>query len=571
MKNLFPFALTLFFLVGCSSDSPDSTEEMEEIIVNLPSLSTAEITEISETSAEVGGTISNDGGANVTKRGVVWSLSENPTTTDNKQSVGTGSGSFTTSITDLETSTVYFVRAYAINSEGTAYGDQQQFTTLNPESIAKIFEGDVFLNSQQEVDEFGAQGYTEINGFLKMSNPNSDIWNVTELVGIQIVRGKLEVRFQKSLESLDGFEELTHVGGGFTIQFCDILTSMEGIRNIEEIGAFTIDRNESLIQLPSFSQLTKVESLGITSNNALLNINNFNGLSELDRLAIADNERLQSITDFNSVERLEFLVIADNFSLEQLDSFNKLKIVSGDFPSPFRELLIKNNPNLKLIEGFEALEEVVHDLNIYDNSALTEILTFQNLIRVGNDITIYGNESLLNISTFLNLTSCNRISLFSNPSLLEITGFGELLTISESISIFQNENLKGIDSFGKLITLGEFGLGTNVSLNSLEGFESLKEIQNDLGIGICPNLSDFSFSLEKIGGNLAINETNISDLAKFPNLLEVGGDLRINSNPLLTDFCDITSLVNSGFNGNCTIQDNGFNPTCQEIADGVCR
>jgi len=96
---------------------------------SIPSLSTTIISAITQTTASSGGIISSDGGASVTARGVCWSTSQNPTTTDSKTSDGTGTGTFSSSITGLSASTTYYVRAYAVNSSGTAYGSQQSFTT----------------------------------------------------------------------------------------------------------------------------------------------------------------------------------------------------------------------------------------------------------------------------------------------------------------------------------------------------------------------------------------------------------------------------------------------------------
>ncbi|MEX2370465.1 MAG: hypothetical protein WD578_05610, partial [Bacteroidales bacterium] len=83
---------------------------------------------VTETTAESGGDISDDGGATVTERGVCWSTNQNPTTADNKTSDGTGTGSFTSSITGLTSNTTYYVRAYATNSAGTAYGYEINYT-----------------------------------------------------------------------------------------------------------------------------------------------------------------------------------------------------------------------------------------------------------------------------------------------------------------------------------------------------------------------------------------------------------------------------------------------------------
>ncbi|MBI9068206.1 MAG: carboxypeptidase regulatory-like domain-containing protein, partial [Salinivirgaceae bacterium] len=95
----------------------------------LPSLTTTEATSITDNSAISGGNISNDGGATVTARGVCYSTSPNPTITDAHTSDGTGTGSFTSPLSDLTFLTVYYVRAYATNSTGTAYGEQISFTT----------------------------------------------------------------------------------------------------------------------------------------------------------------------------------------------------------------------------------------------------------------------------------------------------------------------------------------------------------------------------------------------------------------------------------------------------------
>jgi hypothetical protein len=55
----------------------------------------------------------------------------NPTITDNKVAVGSGIGSFTTSISILTPNTTYYARAYATNSVGTSYGENQSLTSLN--------------------------------------------------------------------------------------------------------------------------------------------------------------------------------------------------------------------------------------------------------------------------------------------------------------------------------------------------------------------------------------------------------------------------------------------------------
>jgi uncharacterized protein (TIGR02145 family) len=95
-----------------------------------PVLSTYAVTEISSSGGVSGGVFSSDGNSSITARGVVWDTATNPTIAlSTKTSDGTGAGSFKSSITGLKANTKYFVKAYAINSAGTSYGNEVSFTT----------------------------------------------------------------------------------------------------------------------------------------------------------------------------------------------------------------------------------------------------------------------------------------------------------------------------------------------------------------------------------------------------------------------------------------------------------
>jgi len=101
-------------------------------IIGLPILSTTAASAITTTTASSGGNISSDGGGSNTARGVCWSTSQNPTIAlTTKTSDGTGTGSFSSNLTGLSPNTLYYVRAYATNSTGTAYGNQVSFTTAS--------------------------------------------------------------------------------------------------------------------------------------------------------------------------------------------------------------------------------------------------------------------------------------------------------------------------------------------------------------------------------------------------------------------------------------------------------
>jgi hypothetical protein len=103
-------------------------QESFTTIAVLATLSTSTTSAVTLTSAAAGGNITNDGGAIVTVRGVCWSISTNPTIVDNITTDGTGAGIFTSSMAGLTLGAIYYVRAYATNSIGTAYGNELSFT-----------------------------------------------------------------------------------------------------------------------------------------------------------------------------------------------------------------------------------------------------------------------------------------------------------------------------------------------------------------------------------------------------------------------------------------------------------
>jgi hypothetical protein len=103
--------------------------------VSLPTVTTSSVSSITLSTATCGGNVTNDGNATVTARGVCWSTSHNPTVSNSHTTDGSGTGNFTSSITWLSANTTYYVRAYATNSVGTAYGNEVLFTTNTPSVV----------------------------------------------------------------------------------------------------------------------------------------------------------------------------------------------------------------------------------------------------------------------------------------------------------------------------------------------------------------------------------------------------------------------------------------------------
>ena len=121
-KAYLTMILLSLFLVGCKPDP------------ELPTVSTQEVSEITANSAKVSYSVSADGGAEVTSRGVCMSMTENPTINDVLINNGEGLGTFTAELKKLTPNTTYYVKAYAINSAGASYGEELEFVTLAEDS-----------------------------------------------------------------------------------------------------------------------------------------------------------------------------------------------------------------------------------------------------------------------------------------------------------------------------------------------------------------------------------------------------------------------------------------------------
>ncbi len=145
--------------------------------LSLATVTTDTATSVSDTSAYTGGNVLSDGLAAVTQKGICWGLSTNPTTADSITINGSGTGSFVVSLNNLNENTTYYVRAYAINSIGTAYGNEISFTTYALPSITTDTATSVTVNSAITGGNITFDGNTPIlqRGICWSLSPNPTI------------------------------------------------------------------------------------------------------------------------------------------------------------------------------------------------------------------------------------------------------------------------------------------------------------------------------------------------------------------------------------------------------------
>ncbi len=148
-----------------------ATNQPAFTVVSIPVLTTSNVNTLTSLTAVGEGNVTSDGGSPITFRGLCWSANPTPTIDDNKTADETGTGAFTSAITGLTEGSVYYARAYATNSVGTAYGNEVTFTAL---VIGQIYKGGVLGYLLQPGDPGYYAG--EAHGII-VSHYSSPAWH----------------------------------------------------------------------------------------------------------------------------------------------------------------------------------------------------------------------------------------------------------------------------------------------------------------------------------------------------------------------------------------------------------
>ena len=149
-------------------EQPEDEPEEPEIV--LPTVTTNSVTNITTNSATCGGNVTSGNGT-VTARGICWSETSEPKINNlysEESNNGTGTGSFTSALTNLKANTTYYVRAYATNEAGTSYGEVKNFKTLEEEQDTP-FENKTFTVNGVSFTMIAVEG-----GTFKMGAQRSD-------------------------------------------------------------------------------------------------------------------------------------------------------------------------------------------------------------------------------------------------------------------------------------------------------------------------------------------------------------------------------------------------------------
>ncbi|MAT89080.1 MAG: hypothetical protein CMC35_00190 [Flavobacteriaceae bacterium] len=372
-----------------SGDDSDPTDTSEIILTN------ATVQEITDISATLISSYSTSSELPVQSIGFCWSTNPSPTIDDNTIEVSIDDTNFSATISNLQPSTTYYVRTFATNSSGIYYSNDGSFET-DP-STEGVFEGDLILSNQNDVDAFFDMGYEIVTGDLTIETTSTPIISdLTPLEKLTVVGGRLYISNNANLVDLSGLEQLIEVGSFVVFDNHD-LTGISSLSQLNTIGDDLRIIGTAIESLNGLENVTNVPGAFVVKDTQITTLQGIENLTEVGELYIVANSQLQHIDALSSLNSIYNLIqIYDNPSLENLAGLNNLTVLdltdpSGDGPG---YIIISLNPSLTDLQGLENLTEFNGVLTIRDNYSLNSIKQLASLTRLKDFLYINNNTKL---------------------------------------------------------------------------------------------------------------------------------------------------------------------------------
>jgi len=447
-----------------------------------------------------------------------------------------------------------------------------------------VFNGDALLTSQQEVDNFGANGFTEITGRLIIQSTTDQITDLSPLSTLERLATSspvtgfddaLTIRDNNELLSLAGLNALFEIQGGMLIENNIALINLEGLEGVGILNALStemlIQSNTSLTSLdglenvvfPLGGSIEIIENTALTSVTALTNVRPTNYL-------IQDNPVLASLEGINFGNNGLGLDIINNDALEVIS------LITGTLQ---RGITLSNNDNLSDLSGlsgiaFQSPIPIV-EIEVINNDSLATLTGLPTNLASVVSIRLMENNLLSDISLLENFTA-GILRIINNESLTSITS---LINFTNGQLFIQGNNLTSLDGLQSFTNIAQLDI-IDTDLVSLNGLNpNITSIENRLNLENNPNLTlpltEFQ-NLENIGNNAPVTDFRIINcdaiysLEDFSNLTSINADIEFSGNDTLFDFCGIQTALNNGFSRGYNVNTNSFNPGLSDVMNGNC-
>jgi len=279
------------------------------------------------------------------------------------------------------------------------------------------------------------------------------------------------------------------------------------------------------------------------------NITNIGGLESLKSISgsliIENNPQLINLHGLNSLVQINNnLFIHQNSALTNLEGIGPVKKMMS--------LDISLNISLQNLKGLENVESV-SDFGVSDNDVLTSLEGVENLTLIDGSLGISG-KSLTSLEALHSLSEVENIYI-STTSLINLKGLEGVSGVKELYIRFNNslttlEGLQGINTFTSLTIVQNPTLASISHLSGLTLHQPDEFTNNNIRI-------DFNFMLPSLDG--------------LQNITGFTGDIYLQKNIILKDFCAIRDIVTYGGNTiSLYIAGNLYDPLKYQIIAGNC-
>ena len=403
-------------------------------------------------------------------------------------------------------------------------------------SFAQCPSGNVFLDTQQKIDDFIVQypNCTEIDGLLKIQGLNSTITNFDGLINITKTKG-LHVEYTAAT-NLNGLHNITIIDGELRINDNNNLTELAALEQITQTETLLISSNNNLTDIDELSNLNTVTYfLDINQNDKLTSLQGLSGLTTVEDLFnLRFNNALTNLSGLENLEKVGSLVIENNTSLTNLDAFSGLTQFTGAMNQP--GLLITGNSSLTSLNGLSNLTTIHSgNINISSNAVLNSLEGLDNINPNSiNEVYILSSQSL---------------STCSVPSICEfIDNGGFAMVTGNAVGCRSIEEITAFCGEPTDCPSGDVMINSQADLEFFQAvYPNCTVIHGNLTImgdswySEIEDLSELE-NIESILGDLNINFNGLTSLEGLNNLTQIAGDLIIIDNPMLTSIEALSSL-----------------------------
>ena len=422
----------------------------------------------------------------------------------------------------------------------------------------KTFVGYPILKTQAEVNTFGANNYTHINGWMRIEG--EDITSLESLSSLRNIKYSLWITKNNNLESLKGLSNIDSIGVADTssdlyISENNNLKNLNGLESLKEVNFIRIIENPRLKNIDSLKNISsKLDKINISKNDSLISLLGLQNISEVsDYLYLKENKNLISLNGLDKLTKIGgTLTIQENVSLINLNPLSNIEVAGSlwitlndklsDFcglNKLFQSQLTSSfsmntggnlyNPNEDDLKNGRCSPQIVYT-NIPDNNFE------QALIDLGLDDVIDNKVKTSNINTLTNLN-------IASKEISDLTGLEDFVGLTflncawnkfSEINVTKNINLTILKCEGSTL-LKSLDLTKNTALKYLNCYQNA--ITN---LDITQN-TDLEHLL------CSVNQLTSLDISQNKNLKTIN----CGSNKLSTiDLTNNTKLTNLDCNSN---------------------